>query len=170
MRHRAFPTLALLAVLAFAACGSNQAPPAGHVDTRVPDYAAFTFEGDTVTLASLRGQVLLVNFWATWCPPCRREIPEIEAIHRRWADRGLHVIGVSIDAPGDRRLVREFMRSRGMTYRVLLDPHSTVLDVFSLHGVPVTLLIDRDGIVRWRRLGPIQPGDPELERAIDRLL
>ncbi|MNC89555.1 Thiol-disulfide oxidoreductase ResA [compost metagenome] len=113
---------------------------------------------------------MLLNVWATWCHPCREEIPELRVLHERYRGRGLEVIGVSVDAAGNEQGIREFMNEFQMSYPVWHDPDEQVSTQFLLVGVPATFLIDRAGIMRWRRTGPIQPGDTTLTSAIERAL
>ena len=136
----------------------------------VPAYHAVTLAGDSTTLQAQRGKVVLLNVWATWCHPCRTEIPELEALHHRFQPRGLQLVGVSVDAAGAQADIREFMREFPMSYSIWLDPDERVSTQFLIVGVPATFLIDRQGVLRWRRTGPIQPGDTTLTLAIERAL
>jgi cytochrome c biogenesis protein CcmG, thiol:disulfide interchange protein DsbE len=158
----------LLACAAAAACGGS-----GHDTGRVevgapaPAYAAHTLTGDSVTLASLRGKPVLLNVWATWCHPCREEIPALERLHARYQPRGLQLVGVSVDAAGEEPAIRDFAREFRMTYPIWLDPDERVSSTFLLVGVPGTFLIGKDGKLLWRRQGPIRDGDTSLVRAIE---
>lgn len=127
-------------------------------------------DGDSVSLAGQRGKVVLLNVWATWCHPCRDEIPELQAIHNRYSGRGLELIGVSVDAQGNADGIREFVREFQMTYPIWHDPDERVSTQFLVVGVPATFLIDRTGVLRWRKTGPVQPGDTSLTNAIERAL
>jgi cytochrome c biogenesis protein CcmG, thiol:disulfide interchange protein DsbE len=140
------------AALAFAAllasCTLDGIPAVGR---RAPDFAAPTLEGETVSLASLRGEVVLLNVWATWCFPCIREMPSLDALQRDFAGAGLRVVGVSIDgatATGD---ILEFVAEHDLSLTVLHDPEQRVTRVFSTRGVPETWLIGRDGelLAHW---------------------
>lgn len=123
-----------------------------------------------MSLADARGRVLLLNVWATWCHPCRQEIPVLQALHERYAGRGLHLVGVSVDARGEEDTIREFATDFRMTYPLWLDPDERVQSVFFAIGVPATFLIDRAGILRWRHIGPIRANDSTLVRALERAL
>ncbi len=140
------------------------------VGSPVPAYSATSLGGDSVSLAEHRGKVVLMNVWATWCHPCRDEIPELQAIHEKYQSRGLELIGVSVDTEGADETIREFMRDFKMTYPVWRDPGERVSAQFHIVGVPATFLIDRNGVLRWRKTGPIQPGDATLTRAIETAL
>lgn len=132
-----------------------------------PDYAAVTLAHDSASLARERGKVVLLNIWATWCHPCRKEIPVLEQLHRDNAARGFEVIGVSVDAAGEEAKVAAFAREMGMTYPLWHDPDERVSSTFLAVGVPATYLIDRRGTLRWRKIGPIAENDSTLRRAID---
>ena len=144
----------------------------GRVDVGlpVPAYATVSLGGDTVSLAGQRGKVVLMNVWATWCHPCRDEIPELQAIHEKYQSRGLELIGVSVDTEGADETIRAFMRDFRMTYPVWRDPGERVSAQFQIVGVPATFLIDREGVLRWHKTGPIQPGDATLTSAIEKAL
>ena len=160
-------------VLGAGGCAPDGASGAGarvDVGLPVPQYSALSLAGDTVSLAGLRGKVVLLNVWATWCHPCRDEIPELQALHERYAARGLELIGVSVDTESADDAIRAFMRDFRMTYPVWRDPGERVSAQFHIVGVPATFLIDRQGVLRWRKTGPIQPGDPGLRQALEQAL
>ena len=140
------------------------------IGRRAPSYHGVSLAGDSVSLAQQRGKVVLLNVWATWCHPCRDEIPELQALHERYSGRGLELIGVSVDAQGNADGIREFMREFRMTYPVWHDPDERISTQFLVVGVPATFVIDRGGVLRWRKTGPVQPGDTSLTNAIERAL
>ncbi len=167
------PPLGLLTAVVAAALLGACTPDASRtveVGAPVPEYRAVSLEGDSVSLAALRGNVVLFNVWATWCPPCRDEIPELRALQAKYQPRGLELVGVSVDAGGSDRAIRAFMKDFEMEYPVWRDPDERVSTRFLVVGVPATFLIDRDGILRWRKTGPIQPNDPALAAAIEQAL
>lgn len=140
------------------------------VGAPAPAYRTVSLDGDSVSLAAVRGKVVLLNVWATWCHPCRDEIPELQAIHTKYQARGLELVGVSVDADGSGDAIRAFMTDFRMTYPVWLDPDERISTQFLVVGVPATFLIDRAGVLRWRKTGPIQPNDSTLAAAIERAL
>lgn len=140
------------------------------IGAAAPAYRAVSLAGDSVSLASQRGTVVLLNVWATWCHPCRAEIPELRAIRERYKPRGFELIGVSVDAQGADDDIRQFMKEFGMVYPIWRDPDERVSTQFLVVGVPATFLIDRNGILRWRKTGPIARGDTGLSAAIERAL
>lgn len=154
-----------------AACAPSDQPEARpEVGHPVPAYRAVSVAGDSVSLADQKGKVVLLNVWATWCHPCRDEIPELREIHARYKDRGLELVGVSVDADGAEEDVRQFMRDFQMTYPVWLDPAERISTQFLTIGVPTTFLIDRGGVMRWRKTGPVVMADTSLTNAIERAL
>jgi thiol-disulfide isomerase/thioredoxin len=163
--------LALALLLASAACGGAEGAP-GHVGAPAPEYAAIRLDGDSVRLADLRGDVVLLNIWATWCHPCREEIPALQELHERHAAQGLQVVGVSVDAGGlaEAGRVRAFADEFGVSYPIWLDPNERVAREFFTIGVPTTVLIGRDGRIVWRHTGPIRPGDRSVSRMIEAAL
>lgn len=132
-----------------------------------PAYEARTLDGERVALSDLEGEVVLLNVWATWCVPCRQEIPELQALHEEHAEDGLRVVGVTVDSRSAEAEVRRFIDDFGMTYDVWWDPDQTAVATFEAVGVPLTVLIDRDGRITWRHIGAFQRGDPALLRAVE---
>ena len=99
-------------------------------------------DGKTYSLDSLRGKVVLLNFWATWCPPCRREMPNMEKLYQRFSEKGLVVLAVSDEK---RQTVEDFLKKQNYTFPVLLDPDRTVNTAFGIEGIPNSFLFDRQG-------------------------
>jgi cytochrome c biogenesis protein CcmG/thiol:disulfide interchange protein DsbE len=163
-------------LFAAAACGDVPdgrrfgAPAPVDVGRQAPAYKTISASGDSVSLASLRGNPVLLNVWATWCHPCRDEIPELQRLYERYGGRGLQMVGVSVDAAGHEDAIRAFARQYGMTYPVWRDPDETVSATFLVVGVPATFLIDRAGVLRWKKTGPIGRSDSTLIAAIERAL
>jgi cytochrome c biogenesis protein CcmG, thiol:disulfide interchange protein DsbE len=159
----------LVQLTATVACADARRVPAPvDVGKAAPPYRAVAANGDSVSLAGLRGKPVLLNVWATWCHPCRDEIPELQQIFERYRDRGLVMVGVSVDAAGHEEAIEAFALQYGMTYPVWRDPDEIVSATFLVVGVPATFLIDRTGIVRWKKTGPIGQADTSLTAAIER--
>lgn len=137
---------------------------------RAPQLVAQTLDGTRAELDSLVGNPVLLNVWATWCHPCRDEIPVLQALHERFGPAGLRVVGVSIDAAGRTADIGTFVREYGVTYPIWHDPDQRVMPAFSVIGVPTTVLIDAAGRVRWRKTGEVKAGDAILEAVIDSAL
>jgi cytochrome c biogenesis protein CcmG, thiol:disulfide interchange protein DsbE len=146
--------------------GCSQPTSYGYVGDQAPEYAAPTPAGNSISLNELRGSVVLLNIWATWCIPCRKELPELQQLHQRYSQQGLRVVGVSVDDGSADRAVDEFVRNFGLTYTILRDPAETVSHKFAIPGVPASFLIDRNGKVVWRMTGPFTAGDTILQNAL----
>ena len=155
--------------LLLVACAETSADY-GEIGKPAPSYGAVTLQGDSVDLAQLKGDVVLLNVWATWCIPCRREIPELQALHQQYSARGLRVVGVSVDEGGADADVESFAKDFAMTYTILRDPGENVSNVFRIPGVPASFLIDREGVVRWRHLGPFKADNAAFLAALNALL
>ncbi|MGK7312261.1 MAG: TlpA family protein disulfide reductase [Candidatus Longimicrobiales bacterium M2_2A_002] len=161
--------LTVVATLTMMACGDapgEEEDGGGATDQGVPALEAVTLDGDSVALADLRGEVVLVNVWATWCVPCRKEAPELEALHQRYGDRGLRVVGVTVDNRGAEAQIRQFVDRFGMTYDIWWDADGRAIDEFGAVGVPLTVLLDRDGRVAWRHLGAFTADNAALRAAV----
>lgn len=156
------------AVLAFGltvGC-SRESVPRVAVGESAPRYAATTLAGDSASTSALEGKVVLLNVWATWCAPCRAEIPYLQSLYERHRGDGLEIVGVSVDARGQDSAIREFAKEFRMTYPIWRDPDERVQSLYLALGVPASYLIDRAGVLRWRRLGTIHAGDTTLTRAL----
>jgi cytochrome c biogenesis protein CcmG, thiol:disulfide interchange protein DsbE len=161
---------ALLLAIAVLLASCSESRRFGRVGEQAPPYAARTIAGDTVRLSDLRGHPVLLNVWATWCIPCRKELPELQALHTQLAPRGLQVVGVSVDEGNDDDAVRDFAREFGITYTIVRDPATVIYSAFAIPGVPATFLIDRTGKVAWRIMGPFSATDTTLQAALKTVL
>ena len=131
-----------------------------------PDFMLRDLKGNQVSLSDFRGQPVVLNFWATWCMPCRVEIPYLEALYTKYKDQGLVVIGMNTET--DYMKVKRFAEPR-MTYTVLLDGQ-TQAQAYDVSGIPCTYYIDRKGIIQHRSVG-FGPGDEVMiEEKIKKLL
>jgi peroxiredoxin len=161
-RRTARPVVAVVALVA-AGCGSD--PQAGRGPLRpgdaAPRWVGTTLAGDSIDLAGLHGRVVLVNVWATWCVPCREEMPALDALYRARRPDGLEVVGVSIDGPTAGRAVERFVADHGIGFVVAHDPQARITRAFRTVGVPETFLIDARGRIAHRWLGPFDPLNAE---------
>ncbi len=124
------------------------------VDSRAPDFVATDLAtGRKVTLADYKGQVVLLNVWATWCQPCKVEIPSLEQLYREVGPQGLKVVAVSVDESGP-EVVKQFARDYGMTFDVLHDPTLRIEQIYQTTGVPESFVINRHGVIVKKVVGP----------------
>ncbi len=135
--------------------------------TAHPSYTLVTLDGDTIRSSDLRGSVVVANFWATWCVPCRLEMPSLQNLHERHAGEDLRVLGFAVDVGGGAG-VRAFVDERGITYPIGRASGAEQRAFGGIAGIPTTFVIDRDGTVRHRVVGYFAP--PALEAAVSRLL
>jgi peroxiredoxin len=120
------------------------------VGSKAPDFAAKTLgaEPRTKTLADYKGDVVLLSIWATWCGPCRIEMPSMQALYRDYGPKGLKVVAVSVDDPGSEEQIREFAKQYGLTFEILHDPSGEIQHAYKTTGVPENFVIGRDGVIR----------------------
>lgn len=120
-----------------------------------PDFRAVTLDAQPVAkgIADYRGDVVLLNLWATWCGPCEWEMPSLEALHRDFGPRGLKVVAVAVDDPGFEQRVRDFVARKGLTFEILSEGSGKIESDYEARGIPATYLIGRDGVIRKRVAG-----------------
>ena len=142
------------------------------VGSSAPPLQAATIDGSkrTKTLADYKGKVLLVNVWATWCEPCRVEMPSIEKLHREFGPQGLEVVAVSVDDPGAEGRVVDFVKELGLTFEVLHDPAKAITRDYQVTGYPETFIIARDGTIRKKVIGPDDWSSPANRALVRELL
>lgn len=140
------------------------------VGARMPEYTAMNLDGSRFDLAGRRSKVVLLNLWATWCGPCRYEIPELQRIHDQYAAKGFEVVGVSVDEGGVEGVKQFIAEQKKMTYPVALDPEGKLATLLSTSVLPTSILVGRDGKVLWKKYGVILENDQELLDAIAKAL
>jgi len=119
---------------------------------RPPEFSGLTAANRSVSLAGLRGRVIVINFWATWCQECRREMPVFERLHREFGPQGLSII--AINAREGATAVREYSKELGLTFPLVLDPRGVINSAYGVIGLPTTFLIGRDGRAVALAIGP----------------
>ena len=126
-----------------------------------PDFTFPDLDGRKVSLSDFRGKVVLVNIWATWCPPCRDEMPSMQKLYERFKGEHFEILAVSIDADG-REAVAPFMQQMNLTFPVLLDPKEKIRSLYGITGVPESFIVDRDGILVNKVIGPMDWSSPRV--------
>lgn len=122
-------------------------------DSEAPDYATTTLAGEPITLAGFEGKVVVLNVWATWCPPCRFEMPSLQRLQDELGDEGLEVVAVSVDLEHAEDMVRDFAAEYALDFTIALDPDGRVERLFGVSGLPTTFVIDRQGVLREKIMG-----------------
>lgn len=126
------------------------------VKQEAPDFTLKTLEGGNLRLEEYRGQVVLLNFWASWCGPCRQEMPVLDRIHQRYEDTGFAVLGVNVE--GEVAPAQKIVDKTNVTFPVLIDDAQTISELYKLEAMPSTVVIDRNGVIRYIHRG-YKPGD-----------
>jgi cytochrome c biogenesis protein CcmG/thiol:disulfide interchange protein DsbE len=152
----------------------NELSPLG-VGDEAPDFKAFTLDAAPreKSLAEYRGDVVMINIWATWCKPCIVEMPSIEQLHRDYGPRGLKIIAISVDDPGTDQQIRNFAERYGLTFEILHETGGQAGEVSRLYDAtryPETVIIGRDGIVRKKISGATDWNSPMNRSLVERLL
>jgi len=166
---------ALIAVLAgyyvlgkSAATGANVTKPSlppADVAGQAPGFTLTDVQGRAVSLADFRGKVVVLDFWATWCPPCRREIPDFITLQSEFGSKGVQFVGIALDEPGN---VKAFAQQNGMNYPVLLGDDDVAKSYGGISGIPTTFIIDRGGKIVNRFVGfrPREAFEKEIRKSL----
>lgn len=167
----------VLFVLAFATGLVNavEQPELGHQlnlveRTLAPDFELPDIDGEPHKLSDYHGKVIMLNFWGTWCPPCRREMPSMQRLYQKFKEKGLVVIAVNQFETED--IVFEFTARLSLvpTFPILLDRESRITEIYKVPGLPTTFLIDKQGMIRYRAIGGREFDHPEVEKIISALI
>ncbi|GFO56595.1 thioredoxin [Geomonas sp. Red276] len=157
----------VLAALAITGCTKEEAPAVeGNL---APDFTLKDLSGREVKLSSLRGKVVLVNFWATWCPPCREEIPSMVQLNKTMQGKPFQMLCCSIDE-GGKDAVETFFKKSGLTLPALLDTDGKVAKRYGTTGVPETFVVDTKGVILKKVVGAMDWNSPQVMAAFDELM
>jgi len=138
--------------LAVAGC-SSAPPPALQIGDPAPDFQLQSLDGQAVSLSGLRGRPVMLNFWASWCGPCRVEMPFIQGVFEDsdWAEQGLVILGINVgDSPSD---ARKFMEDNRLSFTMLVDTDQSIARDYNVRAIPATYFIDKNGIIKDRKIG-----------------
>ena len=159
-------TILLTSGLLITGCSadSNQVPEIGKT---APNFQLKNPSGQTVSLGDFQGKPILINFWATWCSPCREEMPYIQEIYNEWSDRGLVVLTINLgEEPAQ---VEEFFQSLELSFPVLLDAKKDVAQKYGIQYIPTTFFIDKDGIIQEKIIGAFS-GKAQIEMGLSKII
>ncbi len=143
----------LVALLAYGFTRDPRAIPTPLTGLPAPDFSLALFDGQVVRLSDFRGKVVFLNFWASWCPPCRDEAPLLEQAWRRYKDQDVVFLGVDIQDSDE--AARSFLREFGITYMNGRDPSGRIAINYGVYGIPETFFIDRDGRITYKHIGAV---------------
>ena len=137
--------------------------------TPAPDFTFPGLDGKKVSLSDYKGKVVLVNIWATWCPPCVEEMPSMEKLYRKFKGKNFEILAVSIDEPG-LKAVAPFMKKFRLTFPALIDTKGAIKTVYGITGVPESFIIDQKGILIKKIVGPVDWATPKIFRFFSDLI
>ena len=158
------PIFLFIGVLSLAGCYSGTRPP--RIGSTAPDFTVQDSDRK-VTLSEYRGQVVVLNFWATWCPPCVQEMPSLIQMQQRMREKGVVVVAVSIDV--DEAAYHRFLKTYQVNLLTVRDPDQKSPSLYGTHGWPETHIIDRTGMIRRKFIGPVEWNSPEIADFLSKL-
>lgn len=171
MRKRSLLCISLMLCLALTACKSKE----GEEGVAVPekgetavDVTIRDLQGKEVTLSQFKGKVVMLNFWATWCPPCREEMPSMDALYQKFKGKDLVILAASIDE--DPKTVSEFMKKNNYIMPAYHDPEKKAGSVYGITGVPETFIIGKSGMIEEKIIGPVDWMKPDVIQFLEDLL
>src|SRR5215471_804715 len=154
----------ILPLAALSACYSGSRPP--RIGTAAPDFTVQDADR-TVKLSDFRGQVVVLNFWATWCPPCVEEMPSLVEMQRRMKAKGITVVAVSVDV--DQNAYRQFLKDHNVNLLTVRDPGQKSNNLYGTFKFPETYIIDRNGVMRRKFIGAVEWTSPEITTFLEKL-
>ena len=166
--------LALIALVALTACNRKEQAATGKQvvaaeNQPAPEVLINSLSGTPMKLSDLRGKVVLLNFWATWCPPCREEIPSMMKLNSAMSGKPFQMVAVSIDE-GGKPAIEAFFQTSGFSLPAFTDPDNRAAKAYGITGVPETFIIDKKGIVVKKVIGPFAWDDPSVATFLDELM
>jgi peroxiredoxin len=163
---RYFSIVLLCLAVSLSACSKNGTPVPAVEGKQAPDFTLSDLAGKKTTLSDLKGSVVLVNFWATWCPPCREEIPSMAALNRIMTGKPFRMLAISIDQ-GGKGAVSDYFNRNGVSLPALLDSDAKVGNLYGITGVPETFVIDKTGVILKKVVGPLDWSSPDVVTFLD---
>jgi peroxiredoxin len=158
----------LLLLLFFSKGGSKGTKIIGIRD-KAPEFSLMSLDGKRINLSDYRGKVVMLHFWATWCPPCVEEVPTIETLYRNTLGKDFVILAVSVDE-GGAASIRSFMQRNKLSFPVLLDPDHAVSGLYGTYKFPETYIIGRNGIVKDKVIGPRDWAVPAVVDAVQQII
>jgi cytochrome c biogenesis protein CcmG, thiol:disulfide interchange protein DsbE len=157
-------SVACVFLIVLSACYSGTRPP--RIGSNAPDFTVQDADR-SVTLSQFRGQVVVLNFWATWCPPCVEEMPSLVAMQQRMKAKGVTVIAVSVDV--DENAYRQFLKDHGVNLVTVRDPNQKSNTLYGTFKFPETYIVDRNGVMRRKFIGAVDWTEPEITDFLSKL-
>jgi thiol-disulfide isomerase/thioredoxin len=145
------------------ACGSRDVAK----QSGTTDFTLSSLDGTEYKLSEFKGQVVVIDFWASWCPPCRNSVPAFIALYNKYHDQGFTILGISLD--NDERALRDFSKQMQIPYPVLIG-NNDIAKAYQVSGIPKTLFLDKKGMVRKTQVGFAPELEPQFDQLVDQLL
>lgn len=164
LSHFALVSIACVLLVVLSGCYSGSRPP--RIGSHAPEIVVQDTDR-TVKLSDFRGQVVVLNFWATWCPPCVEEMPSLVEMQRRMKAKGITVIGVSVDV--DQNAYKQFLKDHNVNLLTVRDPGQKSSNVYGTFKFPETYVIDRNGVMRRKFIGAVDWTEPEITDFLGKL-
>ena len=156
--------ITLTGVLLVTGCSE---PSGARVGEPAPDFQLENLAGQSISISDLQGKPVLLNFWATWCSPCRAEMPYLQQIYEEWSDKGLVLLAIDIgEGPSQ---IKEFLEANNLSLPVLLDSDKSVAQKYNIWGIPTTFFIDKDGIIQVKIIGAF-PNKTAIEKNLNKIM
>jgi peroxiredoxin len=164
-----YSLLALICSLYLILAPFSQAAEQAKINAPAPDFTLPILDGKEMSLASLKGKVVLVAFWSIYCHVCRQELPKLNSLYKKYQEKGLEVIGVAIDQE-PAATVQEAVRKEGLSFPILLDAEKKAMKAYQARALPAVFILDRNGIVVDKKVGIYEWSSSESEQLIEKLL
>ena len=168
MNKRLIAILVMILTTGLVITGCTAGPePTATVGNVAPDFQLQNLDGQSITLSGLKGNPVLINFWATWCGPCASEMPYIQEIHNEWSDKGLIVLAINWAESASE--VEQFLQAHNLSLQVLLDTNKVVAQKYGIRAFPTTFFIDKDGIIQDKVIGAF-PTKKAMESRLSQIM
>jgi peroxiredoxin len=165
----AIKTLLLISIFVLADAGTAVSASRGSLlGSRAPDFALRDMNGNYVSISALRGKVLVLNFWATWCPPCKLEMPSLNRLHNDYRAKGLEVVAISTDS--SEKGIRDYTGEMRLSLRILRDSDGRISELYGVYSLPTTYVIDQSGMVVLHYMGEQDWDSPKIRAELEALL
>jgi peroxiredoxin len=161
------PLARLIAALIIGVCIMPNAL-AEEIQGKAPDFTLKSQNGDNIKLSELRGKVILINFWASWCGPCRQEMPELDQLYQHYRSLDFTILGVNVEENSD--AAKSLLKDIPVSFPVLFDNANTVSKLYKIKGMPSTIILDRDGNMRYMYMGYQRGYEQEYQKQVRALI